>query len=344
MKKTIALLLAALLVLSLAACSAKQEPAPTVTEASATEAPTESGIRTLKKVGVSYSTLANEFLKNMQASTDAFFQERGIEVVNMSAEGNAQTQSQQIENMITLGVDGIVVYATDEESVMSACEKAMDAGIAVLGEVSRKLGPKYAVAQMTMDYYGSGAMSAQSASEWVDKTFPDAEDGSIEAIVLHNTTSEYVSAYSDGMAEIAKNPKIKLLTDYYDVIGASDEAVKAAEYMDIILTEHPNVKVVMGFNAACGLAMAEVLMRSPGVDVNTVGVFGIDYSEAAINAIADPANPFRGTVNLATDDPNPTIYGLLTGELKGTEGEIGNLWYVGNISPIDENNVSEYLK
>ncbi|ASJ76290.1 sugar ABC transporter substrate-binding protein [Granulosicoccus antarcticus] len=59
-------------------------------------------------------------------------QQRGYELVELVADGDAQTQNQQIQSLITQGVDAILVCAVDQNTIERALIAAERAGIPVV--------------------------------------------------------------------------------------------------------------------------------------------------------------------------------------------------------------------
>ena len=57
------------------------------------------------------------------------------------------------------------------------------------------------------DQYQIGEAIAQNASDWVDATFPDAEDGSIDAVIIKLPTDAENIKRDEGMDTIANNPR-----------------------------------------------------------------------------------------------------------------------------------------
>ena len=113
MKKIIALVLAAMMVLSLAACGAKTE-APAATQApAASEAAPAENTGAGKTVGIAMPTQSSErWIKdggNMKAQLEA----KGFNVILQYGEDDVQAQVSQIENMISQQVDVLVIAAID---------------------------------------------------------------------------------------------------------------------------------------------------------------------------------------------------------------------------------------
>ena len=134
MKKIIALVLAAMMVLSLAACGAKTE-APAATQApAAAEAPAAPAENTGsgKTVGIAMPTQSSErWIKdggNMKAQLEA----KGSNVELQYAEDDVQAQVSQIENMISQQVDVLVIAAIDSGALTGVEAQAKAAGIPII--------------------------------------------------------------------------------------------------------------------------------------------------------------------------------------------------------------------
>lgn len=117
MKKIIALILSATLVLGLAGCAKK----------AAVDTKTDS-----KLIGVAMPTQSlqrwNQDGENMKKQLES----KGYKVDLQFANNDVNTQTQQIENMITKGCKVLVIASIDGSAISDALKKAADAGIKVI--------------------------------------------------------------------------------------------------------------------------------------------------------------------------------------------------------------------
>lgn len=135
MKKILALILSIVLVLALAACS--QEATPNATEPAAvapvaTAAPAEAPSGESIVFGVAMPQLDNDGFKANMVGIRQFAEANGIEIVVTDAKNTADTQMQNIEDLITKDVDAIVMCPVDSSAAAAAVQKAVDAGIPVV--------------------------------------------------------------------------------------------------------------------------------------------------------------------------------------------------------------------
>ena len=119
MKKFIAILLALVMVMGLVACGAK---------------PAAEDDGKISKIGLCMPT-KEQTIWTMQADRlEKALTAAGFEVLVEFAEDDSARQATQIENMISKGVDCLIIAAVDSFSLTESCEKAKEAGILVIAD------------------------------------------------------------------------------------------------------------------------------------------------------------------------------------------------------------------
>jgi ribose transport system substrate-binding protein len=157
-----------------------------------------------KKVCYLIPESGNAFLSGLTEGVKGKFAADGVEVLIFGAEGNATTQYNQIENCISQGVAGMVVMAAIEpEGVEAAVLEAKDAGIKVMGVPVDQQGPYDAI--MHTDQYEIGTKMADMACDWIEATYPEAEDDSVEVAVIGTKGTENIKKRSEGMETVDAN-------------------------------------------------------------------------------------------------------------------------------------------
>lgn len=253
-------------------------------ESTAKEVKTVSG-KKLTKIGFSAPAMDNEFMTNLESSLKETAAEYGVEVVTSNAEQNTAKQAEQIENMVTMGCEAICVSPVDLDSILDVLKKVKSQGVTIsLCGVIPESKDYYDVVA-NVEQFDLGQSAAKAASEWIDKTFPDAADGSIEVALLTLDNSAEAKKRAEGLRSIEElNKKVKIV-GAYDSTGSSSIPTKAQEYAEMMLIEHPNVKCVLTYSDFMGLPADEVIMRTPSIKKEEFGIFGCDYSEAACEAV-----------------------------------------------------------
>ncbi|NLI54910.1 MAG: sugar ABC transporter substrate-binding protein [Clostridiales bacterium] len=302
MKKVVAILTVLMLAFSLVACSAAQatettEPEATsapVTEAT-TEAPAEQEQFT---IGYAAPDLSSEYNMMVHNSLETLSAEQGIKLLTLSAEGDVNLQVQQVENFITMGIDALIIYPVDPTVLGPTMLKAKEAGIYVVNADQIASADSYDVA-ISADMRDLGVQCVMMASDWVDKTFPDAADGSVKVAVFGFWLSEQFAARCDVMTEIADyNKKCEVVAVYDTTVQSyqTDIANNAA----ILLQQHPDVNVILSFTDIFALMIDEVVMQNAAsLDLSKIGQFTVDRSKAGFSKIKlaqTNESTLRGTI------------------------------------------------
>ena len=134
MRKLLALLVAVVMVLSLAACGGASQPAAEPkADAAKTEAPKAEAPKVdVKVIGISMPTKSSQRWIDDGNNMVKQFEEKGYKTNLQYAEDVPENQVSQIENMITQGVNLLVVAAIDGESLSDVLKKAKDKNIPVI--------------------------------------------------------------------------------------------------------------------------------------------------------------------------------------------------------------------
>lgn len=356
MKKLLALTLALILAFSAAACgnSSGTAPAETTAAPAADNPAAETAAAIVEevsewcpkgsKIGFSTMTLGAEFFANLDDACEKYFTEAGYEYISASFEMNAATQVTDIENMINMGCHSILLFVSDEAAISDVCKRAVAEGIKVYPIATWvKDRDAYTFCQGT-DQYKTGVGAATMAADWIDATFPDAADGSVEVVVIGNTATEESNDRTQGFYEVEKFTSKAKIVELFDLAGAADTNIKSQEYTDIIVSKYPNCKVVLCYGVDAELGVNEVIMRTNGIDYEHFAAFGVDTSMVAYQLIADSATNssiLRGTYNLG-DDLGMSIFRLATGQNNDLADENGYISEDG--TPVTVENVADFLK
>ncbi len=131
-KKLFLLLIALLALLVMTACGSSEEAADSgSSEVTTTETTTETADETYF-VGISMPTKSSTRWISDGESMVQFFQEQGYKTDLQYAEDDIPNQLAQIENMVTKGVDVLVIAAIDGTTLSDVLQQAADQGIKVI--------------------------------------------------------------------------------------------------------------------------------------------------------------------------------------------------------------------
>ncbi len=116
-----------------APAAAPAAPAEEAPAAPAEEAPAAPAAEAAKpKIGISFSDFATERWKNEADLMTKLFNEKGYDVIVAEAAHDVKLQNDQIDNMVSQGVVGLVVIAEDGDAAVTSVDKAADAGVKVI--------------------------------------------------------------------------------------------------------------------------------------------------------------------------------------------------------------------
>ena len=115
-----------------AATQAPAAPAAPATQAPAAPAPATQAPAAKIKVGISFSDFATERWKNEDTLMKKLLGDKGYDVISQEANHDVKLQNDQIDNMVTQGVKGLIVIAEDGAAAATSVDKAADAGVKVI--------------------------------------------------------------------------------------------------------------------------------------------------------------------------------------------------------------------
>lgn len=276
-------------------------------------ADTEGADMTDKKVGFSPVMMSSEFFAGMADDMDAYFTANGMKFSTADANGDVQTQIQNIENFVQMDMDYIIMFAVDASAICDAAIAARNQGKFVIniGTVLEQR-DAYDVC-INVDQFDSGAVVSQMAAEWIEKTFPDAEDGSIEVAIIEERDSDDAIRRSDGLHEIESLcSKAKVV--YVAEQTITDGATKAQELADALFLQHPDVKCILTYGTDIAQGSDEIALQKVE-NKDQFAIFTVDTPEfirGKIKESADNTSMIRGTVMLGEGTPY-TCYKLMDG-------------------------------
>ncbi|MDO5575243.1 MAG: sugar ABC transporter substrate-binding protein [bacterium] len=126
MKKVINILLAVILMMNLVGCG--NEPQISTDTEQSTDTATESGL----KIGMVYGLLSEEFAVDLQTGIRKACEDAGVELVECDYNFDYSKGNDYIDNLITMQVDGIILWPFDADVFTGNIDKARAAGIPVI--------------------------------------------------------------------------------------------------------------------------------------------------------------------------------------------------------------------
>ena len=221
------------------------------------------------KIGVSLSTLNNPFFVSIREGIEEGAED-DVETVISDAQNDSSTQSNQVEDLITQGVDLIIINPVDSTAIASSVEKANEANIPVIC-VDRGTDSGEIVSFIASNNVEGGKLAGEYILEKVGE---DAEVVQLEGIPGASSTRERGEGFKE-----ATDGKINLVASQ----TANFDRAEGLTVMENLLQAHPDVKAVFCQNDEMALGASEAIKTS-GKDIVVVG---FDGNEDAISAVED---------------------------------------------------------
>ena len=226
MKKILALLLALVMVLSLAACGAKEEPKAEAPAAAETEAaaPAAETVKVALVIVAGDHGFTGESVKHAELEAAAMNEKYdNVEVVVKSC-GEAADQISEIENLIaTDKPDAIMLWPTEGEALRAAAQTVIDAGIDLV--VYDRLIEDFEglTGQMMGDNFAIGG----GRGEYLNTYYADYE--AVDYLRFVGDASTVTSQRSGGMDEVLTEGKFNQVAETFVTNWSSETAQNQME-------------------------------------------------------------------------------------------------------------------
>lgn len=246
-------------------------------EAKTAETGTEAGAEASEdgeklKLGITLYSLKNEFTVRIANAAEAKAKELGAELVVYDGNYDPSTQISQVETMISDGVDGIILNPQDAEACSPCVDKAIEAGIPIVGVNTRVQNDKLT------SYVGSqdvtaGEMEMQKVIDTIGET------GKIVIIEGPMGQSAQIERRQGIQNILDKNPGIEVLAEK----TANWSRSEGMTVMENWLQAFDEIDAVVAENDEMALGAREAI-KAKGLDIPTVGVDGITDALSAVES------------------------------------------------------------
>ena len=224
-------------------------------------------------VGFTVQDLSNPTWGGTAEELNRLITEDGGEFTYMDTK-NPNTQIQQVENLISKGVDAIIIHVTDPYSLENVLSQARKAGIKVY---SWDTDIENSDLNWLISNYELGTVIGEQAAAWINEKL----GGSAEYAVLNYDTEQILlergNGIRDTVARLAPNA----------VKAADQSAINAREGQaatETILQANPNLKVIASIGGG-GAVGANNAVKAAGKLSPDFGIFAADATDLEIQAI-----------------------------------------------------------
>lgn len=304
MKKVISLVLVTLLLLCCATAFA--EDAKTV-------------------IGFSNWSRAFEFYVDIEEGMQAAADAAGVDLIIQDPNGDLNTQTEQLEDFIARGVDGIIIVPIDTTAAASEVEMVNDAGIPLITLDIECTGGGVVLSHIASDNYLGGVLAARFIGSELG--------GKGQVAVLDNNTITSLIERENGFVETiaAEFPEIEIVS----IQSGESTREKGMEVTENWLLNYPELKAIFGTNDMMGLGAVQAI-EAAGVDVFVVG---FDATGEACTSISE------GGAMRASIAQQPKVLGQVGMEtiLKILNGEEVEALVQAEVVTVTAENVAEYM-
>lgn len=324
MKRFVAILLALTMVFVFTACGANDS---------------DSGNDEAEKyhIGFAAAGMSSEYNMMVYDGLTALAEEEGVELTTLSCEGDVAKQIEQIDTLVTMGVDCIIIFPVDAGSCTDALVKAREAGIKVV-TTDINVGREAYDTAYNYSEEALGRACAKMAADWIDATFPDAAPGTVEFAIIGAGFSEQSLARGEYQSTVTEyTDKAKLVE--VDNVGLENYATLTEQYTDVLLQNYPNLACIVGFTDTMALISDEIILQTDK-DLDHFAQFTVDLSKNCFDAIVasgENGSTIRGTAGF----PDVCKY-LMDMALDRIEVDEDGICFL-EPSSITTDNINDYL-
>ncbi|QBS38492.1 D-ribose ABC transporter substrate-binding protein [Thermaerobacter sp. FW80] len=224
-------------------------------------------------IGLAISTLNNPFFVDLEAGAKEAAEAAGANLVVLDAQDDPARQVSQIEDLVTQGVDAIVINPTDGDAVVPAIEKANQANIPVITVDRAATGGKVAT-HIASDNVAGGRMAGEYI---IDLLGGEGKVVELEGIPGTSAARDRGQGFNevigsaDGIEVVARQP-------------ADFDRAKGMSVMENILQAQPEIDAVFAHNDEMALGALEAIKASGRSGIKVIGFDGTPDAVAAVKA------------------------------------------------------------
>ena len=283
------------------------------------------------KVGFVVQDLTINYFLNVVKGVEDKQDQYNMEVQVIDGQSDATTQVTAVENLITQGVDCIVICPVDTVAPEAAVKQAQDAGIPVITWSEKIEGCN---AWVAVDNYEYGMENGKIAGQWILDNLDKQEDAKVMYVYVQENEQliERGEGMMDGVASLAPNAETVAIQS-----GNTTEA--GMEAVETTLAKYPDLNVIVCSNDSVALGAYEAMVAA-GKGEDEVCITGQDADQKNLEYISE-GTILKGTVDLDAYGQGELLCKTVQQVLE--EGTIEEPIYV-SFRPVTEANVDEVLE
>ncbi len=222
-------------------------------------------------IGFAVSTLENPFFVTMKDAAQAKATELGVELMVLDAQDNAETQSSQIEDFITRGVDLLIINPVDSDAVGTSVMACNEAGIPVI-TVTRASNSGTVVEHLDIDNKEAAMLDAQ-------QLIKDLDGKGKVAILEGIAGSSSAIDREEGFMSTIEGTEIEVVAS----LTANYAREEGATVTEDILQANPELDAIYAHNDEMALGAVRAVAAAGRSD--EIKIYGIDATDDALAAV-----------------------------------------------------------
>jgi ribose transport system substrate-binding protein len=250
-------------------------------------------------VGLSVATLANPFFQAMtKGVVDGVAKYPDLKLINTTANGDANTQSSQILDMINQGVSALILNPIDANAIVPIVQQANKKGIPVFTLDRGAACGECQVNFLETDNIALGKEGADFIADQLKKRYGSIKGNVVDLEGLLGTTAGDAreKGFTEEFEKLAKdNPGLKLVARQ----AADFNSEKAFNIMTQLLAANSQIDAVFNGNDDNAVGAMRAIKQAnrfaPLGDAKHIVIISIDGTEQALTAIR--AGQMDGTLS-----------------------------------------------
>ena len=302
-----------------------------------------------KKVGVCIYQFADNFMTLFRGELENYLIEQGFSKSNITIVDGANdqaTQTNQIQNFITDGVDVLIINPVNSSSAATITDMVTDAGIPLVyinrepdaDEEKRWEDNDLKVSYVGCDARQSGTMQGEIIADLGIDTIDLNKNGKVDYIMIEGDPENVDAQYRTEFSVKALKDKGLEVNCLDDQLGNWDQAT-AQGLVANALAAHPETEVVFCNNDAMALGAFQAISAAGRTVGKDIWLVGVDALDEALDKVA--TGEMTGTV---LNDHIAQSHGAADAAMDYLDGKDVEYKYVKDYVKVTKDNIADIKK
>lgn len=223
------------------------------------------------RVGVLLSTLDNPFFVDMKDGAEAKAMELGYKLIVLDSQNDPAKELANMEDLLTQGVDAILINPTDSDAVGNAIKMANNQSVPVI-TLDRGASAGEVVTHIASDNVAGGMMAGEYAIELLGGSGNVVE---LEGIPGTSAARDRGKGFNSALAGTSLKVVAKQTADF--------DRTKGLNVMENILQAQSDIDVVFAHNDEMALGALKAIEGSG----REIFVIGFDANDDAVKSVSE---------------------------------------------------------